>query len=277
MAKRPSRQIALAQNFLRSTKFVHRLVNSSSITSLDTVYEIGPGRGVITAELARLARKVIAIEKDPQLARSLSIRFPDSGNVQIVQDDFMRFRIPDHKYKIFANIPYNLTADIVRKILYAHPTPDEAYLILQKEAAEKFSGSPRETQFSILAKASFDIRIMDKLRRTDFKPAPRVDSVLLHILKRCPPLVCAEDISLYRQLVRFGFRNWKKNLKLAFKPIFTYEQWKRLSRHLRFRLDVTPTELTHEQWMGLFDCFKNRVSKEKQAHLLHWQWYWHHD
>ena len=268
MAKKPARQIALAQNFLRSPMLARRLLGASSITSLDTVYEIGPGRGAITVELARVARNVIAIEKDLLLVQYLPRRFQDVGNVQIVKGDFMRFRIPDQEYKIFSNIPYNLTADIVRRILYAHPIPSEAYLIVQKEAAEKFSGSPKETQFSVLAKASFDIQVVRELRRTDFLPAPRVDSVLLHIRKHCPPLVGKEDTSLYRHFVRFGFGRWKKNLKLAFKPIFTYEQWKRLSRDLRFPIDVKPTDLTLEQWIGLFDCFKHRVPVGKQAYLL---------
>ena len=271
MAKKSTRQIALAQNFLRSSQLARRLLDASSITYQDTVYEIGPGRGAITTELARVARKIVAIEKDPLLAQVLCDRFQDTGNVQIVKGDFMRFRIPDQEYKIFANIPYNLTADIVRKILYAQPVPREVYLILQKEAAERFSGSPGETQFSILAKAVFDIQIECKLRRTDFIPSPSVDSVLLHIRKHNPPLIHEEEISLYRHFVRFGFGSWKRNLKLAFKPIFTYEQWKRLSKDLRFPQDVTPTELTFEQWMGLFDCFKKRVSKEKQAYLLYRQ------
>lgn len=268
MAKKPPQQITLAQHFLKSPKRVQRLLALSSITSMDVVYEIGAGRGIITAELARRARKVTAIEKDPWLVQVLRRRFQDFGNIQIVRGDFMRFRISDQEYKIFANIPYNLTADIVRKILYSPPVPSEAYLIVQKEAAEKFSGCPRETQFSVLAKAAFDMQVVHELRRTDFFPAPKVDSVLLHIHRRCPPLIRAEDMALYRRFVRFGFGRWKKNLKLALKPIFSYEQWKRLSRDYHFPADVKPTELTFEQWMGLFDCFKYRTSKEKQAYLL---------
>lgn len=271
MAKKTRRQIALAQHFLKSPELVQRLLASSSITSMDDVYEIGAGRGIITAELARRARRVIAIEKDPLLANGLCTRFQDTGNVQIVNADFLRFRIPDREYKIFANIPYNKTADIVRKILYARPTPVEAYLILQKEAARKFSGNPRETQFSILAKAMFDLRIVCELQRTDFIPAPCVDSVFLHIRRRCRPSIQEEEFPLYRHFVRFGFGSWKKNLKLAFKPIFTYEQWKRLSKDFHFTLEVKPTELAFEQWIGLFDCFKGRVSEEKQAYLVNLQ------
>ncbi|MGB8983517.1 MAG: 23S ribosomal RNA methyltransferase Erm [Anaerolineales bacterium] len=261
------KQISLAQNFLRSSKLVRSLLETSSIGAGDIVYEIGPGRGILTAELAGSARRVVAIEKDPDLARGLGLRFGNLDTVRIVIGDFLRYQIPDRKYKIFANIPYNLTADIMRKILYTQPVPDEAWLIMQKEAAEKFAGRPRETQFSVLAKPSFDIRILRDLRRTDFEPVPNVDSVLLHIKRRQLALVRQEDARLWRSFVRYGFGTWKHSLKLIFKPVFSYEQWKRLSRDLHFPLDAIPSGLTFEQWLGLFECFKQRVPGNKQAYL----------
>jgi 23S rRNA (adenine-N6)-dimethyltransferase len=266
MAK-TKKQIALAQNFLRSPKLVRSLLDASSIASGDLVYEIGPGRGIITTELAQIARKVVAVEKDLDLARGLCKKFEGVRNVQIITNDFLRYHIPDREYKIFANIPYNLTADIVRKVLYTPPVPDEAYLIMQKEAAEKFSGSPRETQFSVLAKPLFDIRIVRELRRTDFEPMPSVDSVLLQIKKRPAALVRHEDTFLYRRFVQYGFGTWKHSLKLIFKPVFGYEQWKRLSKDLHFPLDTIPSGLTFEQWLGLFECFKERVPGNKQAYV----------
>jgi 23S rRNA (adenine-N6)-dimethyltransferase len=267
MAKKLNKQIALAQNFLRSSKIVRSLLANSSITSRDVVYEIGPGRGIITAELAQIARKVVAIEKDPSLARRLLERFQNVGNVQIIANDFLQYPIHDQEYKIFANIPYNITADIVRTILYTSPTPSEAYLVMQRQAAEKFSGNPSETQFSILAKPVFEIQIIRKLRRIDFEPMPNVDSVLLHIKKRHSPLVRKEDAFLYRSFVRYGFSTWKNSLKLIFKPIFTYQQWKHLSKDLQFPLNAIPSRLTFEQWLGLFECFKRRVPSDKQVYL----------
>lgn len=264
MAKIGNR-ITLAQNFLRSSKLVRALLDVSSITANDLIYEIGPGRGIITAELVQIAQKVVAIEKDPGLARGLCQRFQGVGNVQIIAGDFLRYHIPDREYKIFANIPYNLTAEIMRKILYTFPVPNEAYLILQREAAEKFSGSPRETQFSVLAKPMFEFRTLRELRRTDFEPVPNVDSVLLRIKKRQTALVRSEDTFLYRRFVEYGFGTWKHSLKLIFKPVFSYEQWKRLSKDLCFPLDVIPSRLTFEQWLGLFECFKEKVPGNKQA------------
>jgi len=267
VAKKSHQQIILAQNFLRSSKLVRSLLDISSIESCDIVCEIGSGRGIITAELARIARKVIAIEKDRVLVQQLRERFQGVGNVEIIENDYLQYRIPNSEYKIFANIPYNSTADIVRKILYAPPVPREAYLVMQKEAAEKFSGSPKETQFSILAKPLWNLQIIRELRRTDFEPIPNVDSVLLHIKKRCSLVLRDEDTILYCSFVRYGFGRWKNSLKLIFNTIFTHQQWKRLSKDLHFPLDATPSELTFEQWLGLFDCFKQRVPSNKQAYI----------
>ena len=181
MGTRYDKRISLAQNFLRSPKLVRRLVAMSRIGPSDTVYEIGPGNGIITAALATVARQVIGIEKDPELVRRLRERFRLVANVEIVEKDFLAYSFVTSEYKVFANIPYNSTAQIVRKLLCERSKLSEGYLILQKEAAQKFSGSPRETLFSILVKPFFEFRILSQLRRTDFCPVPHVDSVFLSI------------------------------------------------------------------------------------------------
>ena len=262
METRQRRQTTLAQNFLRSPKLVHSLVRMSSISLSDTVYEIGPGHGILTAALARAAGQVIAIEKDPDLVRCLRERFRLVGNVEIVEQDFLNYSFrtrPGAHYKIFANIPFNCTAQIVRKIIHDKSSLCEAFLIMQKEAAKKFSGFPRETLFSILHKPRFDLQIVLPLKRTDFSPIPNVDSVLLSIKRRATPLIEAEDVALYRQFVQYGFERWKPHLRLAFKNVFTYQQWKRLARDLKFSLNATPTDLSVEQWLGLYREFKGGV------------------
>jgi 23S rRNA (adenine-N6)-dimethyltransferase len=259
METRQRRRLCLAQNFLRSPKLVHLLVGISKIGPGDIVYEIGPGNGIITAELARIARHVIAIEKDPELVHHLRERFRPLDNVEIVEKDFLEyvFRNPGSGYKIFGNIPYNITAQIVRKILWERTNLGEAHLILQKEAAKKFSGSPKESLCSILGKPFFEFDILYQLRRTDFRPVPAVDSVLLSIKRRTRPLIEMHEVASYVDFVQYGFGRWKPNLKLAFKTVFTYKQWKRLARDLHFPLNATPTELSFEQWLGLYRGFRN--------------------
>ncbi len=251
------------QHFLKSAALVRSLIGESTIGPGDIVYDIGAGRGAITAELARSARAVVAIEPDGRLVLGLRERFREAGNVRILQCDFLQYRIPDPGYKVFANIPYHITARIVRKILYESPQPCEAYLVMQAEAARKFAGALPfgETQFSVLAKPYHTIQIQRELRRTDFEPVPAVDSVLLHIRKRAAPLISPAEAGLYREFVRFGFGAWKKNLKITYKRVFSYPQWKHLSRDLGFPLDAVPSQLSFEQWLGLFEGFKTRMAR----------------
>ena len=275
METRQQRKICLAQNFLRSPKLVRRLVGMSTIGPSDVVYEIGPGNGIITAALASVARQVIAIEKDPALVRQLRERFRALDNVEIVEKDFLAYSFRTRpvngersltvgrqtrtsEYKIFASIPYNITARILRKIIDERSNLQDVYLILQKEAAQKFSGCPRETLFSILAKPFVEFQILLQLRRTDFWPVPNVDSVFLSIRRRTRSLIETRDVGSYRDFVQYGFGRWKPNLKLAFKNVFTYKQWKRLARELDFPLNATPTELSFEQWLGLYHGFRRR-------------------
>jgi 23S rRNA (adenine-N6)-dimethyltransferase len=185
-----------------------------------------------------------------------------------VGGDFLSFPIREEDYKIFANIPYNATACIVRKILYERPHPSEAFLVMQKEPAKKFSGRPKETLFSILAKPFFEVRVIYRLKRTDFEPVPDVDSVLLRIGRRPRPLIGTEESEVYSAFVSFGFLRWKRDLRAAYRPIFTYEQWKRLARDLGFQRDACPKQLSFEQWLGLYQWFKSSVSDEKQRALI---------
>ncbi|MFH1705041.1 MAG: 23S ribosomal RNA methyltransferase Erm [Patescibacteria group bacterium] len=262
------KRIQLAQNFFRDQKLVASIVAASTITKEDIVYEIGPGEGIITRELAERAGRVVAVEKDVALAARLRSGFRDRGNVEISDGDFLRYRIKEKKYKVFSNIPFNITAEVVKRILFGENPPSEAYLVLQKEAAGKFSGSPVETEVSVLAKPWFEFKVLREFRRTDFEPVPSVDVVLFHIARREQPLVSPANTQSYRRFVRFSFEAWKKDLKTAYKHVFTYEQWKQLSKNLSFPLKATPAELRFEQWLGLFEYFLMGVVDSKKAMIL---------
>jgi len=249
-------QKLLAQNFLAKSHLAVSLLSRSTINRNDTVYEIGPGKGRLTIVLAKKAKKVIAIEKDFDLCGRLLKRFENTDNIVIYNADFLKFKIKEFSYKIFANVPFNITSDVIRKIVYAANPPLEAYLILQKEAAEKFIGATKTTQFSVLVKPWFRLKIIRFFKRTDFSPVPNVDVVMLHIEKRTPSLISPTDISLYERFIKCGFGAWRKNLKLNYKNIFSHNQWKKLSRDLEFSIRAKPSELRFRQWLGLFAFFK---------------------
>jgi len=252
---------SLAQNFLTSSHLAASMLNESSIGLNDIVYEIGPGSGMLTKELVKKSKKVIAIEKDHNLYTGLKQKFDCCHNLIIFNTDFLKFKIKEPYYKIFANLPFNLTAAVIRKIIALANPPIEAYLILQKEAAEKFMGVPKSTQFSVLVKPWFQLKIIRYFRNTDFYPVPNVDVVMLHLEKRMPALILPKDIPLYEKFVKCGFGAWRKNLKSNLGNIFSYTQWKRLARELGFPIHAIPSELCFRQWLGLFEFFRKYIYK----------------
>jgi len=263
--------IKYSQNFLRSRKLVKMILDKSNIGEADLVLEIGPGKGIITEEIEKRCRKIIAIEKDRKLYEFLKKKFEDKEKVKIVLGDFLDYHLPKEQYKIFSNIPFNLTADIISKITSAKNCPEDAYLILQREAVKKFIGFPysKKTQmYALLLKPWFNIKVIYSFKRTDFEPVPQVNIALIHISKRKKPLIEKDHKKLYQDFIVYGFNQWKSTIKKALEKIFTYKQLKKLSGNFEFNFLTKPTELNFEQWMGLFSYFLIGVDKNKRL-LIH--------
>lgn len=248
--------ILYSQNFLKDPGLVASLLDKSSIGSDDVVYEIGPGKGIITEQLTLRSKRVVAIEKDPDLTALLLKMFADRPNLTIYSGDFLHYRLPRQPYKVFANIPFNITAAIVARLTTAENPPEDAYLIMQREAAEMFLGKPHESLRTILLKPWFEMAIVHRFERKDFIPAPRVDVVMLRLRKRGPPLIHNVDRHCFRDFVVYSFTAWQPTLGSAFKSIFTRQQLKHIQRTLDIDLEVTPTSLPFGLWLNLFEYFK---------------------
>lgn len=246
----------LSQNFFVDQKLVAHLVGKACFGKNDVVIDIGAGTGIISRELAKTCGRVIAVEIDDDLINTLARNLKNFPKVQIINNDIRQFQLPTTTYKVFANLPFHITADIIYKLLYNSSPPAESYLVVQKEAALKFTGSPRETQFSILAKPYFNFQVVWEFKKTDFDPEPNVDTVLLKITKRKKALVPESEIPIYNSFVKFAFGTWKKDLKIGLKKVFTYEQWKRLAKDNKFNIHAKPTELTFPQWLSVFRYYQ---------------------
>ncbi|MDQ2714447.1 MAG: 23S ribosomal RNA methyltransferase Erm [Chloroflexota bacterium] len=257
-----SRQSILSQNFLKDPRLVASLLAKCDIGREDIVYEIGPGKGMITCQLAPRCKQVVAIEKDPRLAALLLQEFAHVPNVTIHEGDFLDYRLPCKPYKVCANIPFNITRAIVTRLTEAEYPPEDAYLVMQKEAAEMFLGQPRESLCTVLLKPWFEMEIVHRFRRRDFVPAPQVEVVMLRLRKRGPPLVNRPERQCFRDFVVYSFTTWRPTLGETLKDIFTWRQLKYVSRELDFDLDATPTLITFEQWLNIFKSFKNRGNKQ---------------
>lgn len=254
-----------SQNRLRR-RLLRKLLARSSIAQGDLVYDIGAGDGVISKELARRHARVIAIEKDGRLFARLDQRLGTNPRVTARYGDFLAEILPSQeRYKVFANIPFILTADIVRKLLLSSNPPDDCYLVMQKEAAGKFAGTPRETLFSLLLKPWFEFSILHEFRKTDFFPAPTVDIVLLRIERKRRASVASEQAHLYMDFIVHSFTQGRPTMKSALKGVLTYTQFRRLSEDLGFRQEVSPAALSFEQWLGLFRYFSREVDRDRRS------------
>jgi 23S rRNA (adenine-N6)-dimethyltransferase len=254
-----------SQNRLRR-RLLRRLLARSSIVEGDLVYDIGAGDGVISAELARRRARVVAIEKDGRLFPRLKRRLGDNPRVQALHGDFLSMPLPAQaRYKVFANIPFILTADIVRRLLLSNNPPEDCYLVMQKEAAERFAGSPRTTLFSLLFRPRFEFSILHSFRDTDFFPVPTIDIALLRIRRMEQALVTSEQAPLYRLFLVHAFLRGKPTVQSALKGALTRTQLRRLSASLGFQPGDSPRSLSFEQWLGLFSYFSRNADGSRRA------------
>ncbi len=249
--------VLYAQNFLHSPRLVERLLDRSGIGHDDLIYEIGPGRGIITEQLARRCRRVVAVEKDPALAARLTERFAGMPNVTIRGGDFLRVPLPPAPYKVFANIPFNATADIVARLTEPPCQPDDAFLVVQREAAERFRAVPRATLCGVLLHPWFETTITHRFKRDDFVPAPSVDIVMLRLRKRGPPLLGRADTPLFRDLVTYLFTAWQPTVHMSLKHLLGHGTLRGIERRLALDLDVPPSSIPPDHWLSLFHCLRH--------------------
>lgn len=257
------KRIRYGQNFIKAPDLAASIVARADLSSDEVVIEVGPGEGIFTVELAKRVGRVVAYEIDTDLAtrlRKLTTRLP---NVEVVTGDFLECPMPDGPFSTFSNLPFNITADAVRRFKSA-PDLRCAYLGVQREAAQKHCGDPVETESSILAKPWFEFCWFHHFDREDFEPVPAVDVDIFRMARRDHPLLPPEDREAYTRFVRYGFRSTKADLKAGFSKVFSYTQWKRLARDLHFPVNALPTQLNVDQWTSLYRYFTAGVTDDKK-------------
>lgn len=260
--------MTLSQNFIKSPNLVKQLLSVSSISSDDLVLEIGPGKGIITQELLKITGKLIAVEKDRNLINFLQTKYNSFPNFKLINQDFLSYNLPKNNYKIFSNIPFSITALIVNKILKFSNKPTEMYLILQQEAAQKFSLSNRfNNQDSILIAPFYDVTILGDIDRTAFIPKPQVNIVFTKFTLLQKELINISQYSQFRDFVVFGFNQWKPNIFEIYKKIFSYDQFKKINHQLKVN-NLKPTELSFDQWLNLFSIYQKYVNDTKKRLIL---------
>lgn len=237
------RQVAThSQHFLRNPRLIAELIGHSNIRRGDLVIDIGAGSGAITAVLARRCRQVLAYENEPGILNKLQQNMRRHKNVKVIAQDFLLAKLPDEPYKVFANIPFHLSADIIRKLTNNEMhAPRSIYLIVQKQFAQKIVPSDRHftSQLGTQLAPWWQTRIRRPLRRTDFTPPPAVDTVLPELKPRPEPLLPTLERDEYQSFVAKCYASQK-----AFAAIPRAKA--------SINPERKPSELTPEEWVRLY-------------------------
>lgn len=237
-----SRLFTHDQHFLRSPRIVAELIGHSNIRKNDTVYDLGAGSGVLTSALIKRCKQVVAVEIEPQALSLLRKNLGSIENVQIIAEDMLEITIPSTPYKIFANIPFSLSAKVVQKYTNTVNPPRSMYLIVQKQFAKKLV--PGDDHFTSQLAAEigpwFSVRIRKPLRKTDFTPPPAVDTVLLEIKPHEHEFIKSDEKERYREFIEQCFSR-----QLYFQSL--NREGAGISSEKR------PSQLTLPQWCRLYE------------------------
>jgi 16S rRNA (adenine1518-N6/adenine1519-N6)-dimethyltransferase len=223
---------ALGQNFLMHQATADRIAIAAGLTPESVVLEIGPGTGMLTRSLLTRAGKVIAIEADRELVPQLADIFAQelaSGKLEILQGDIRSFDMNSlpKGYVVVANIPYYITGEIIRTLLTARNKPSAVTLLVQKEVAERIVRSVKESLLSLSVKAYGTPSYKFTVPRGAFRPAPNVDSAVLHVADISVPFENAEKEERFFEILHAGFAHKRKRLAKNLEAIAHAEQVQR--------------------------------------------------
>ncbi len=219
---------SLGQNWLKNEKIVKEIVAAAKISVGERVVEVGPGQGILTAELLKTGARVVAIEKDDRLIEELQEKFEleiRSGKLEIIHHDILDFDpiIINEAYKIVANLPYYITGEFLKKFLTTPNQPSLMVVMLQKEVAERIVAVPigrqardkKESVLSLSVKVYGAPKYLKTVPRGNFQPAPNVDSAILVIENISKKLFLENKISEqeFFSCLKQGFSSKRKKLK----------------------------------------------------------------
>ena len=211
----------LGQNFLYDSSILSNIIRSAGLSEKDTVVEIGPGPGRLTRMLAEKVKRLIAIELDPELFERLKGDFIAYNNVEIVHGDALRFPFETiGEFKVVANIPYYITTPIIFRLLEARAFLKSMTLTIQKEVAERIVAQPGCKDYGVL---TIMVRYFARpelkfiIPKEAFRPAPKVDSAVVHMNTLEHPVVAVRDEKLFFRLVKTAFSQRRKTLSNSLK------------------------------------------------------------
>ena len=257
----------LGQHWLTDRHLLAEIVEAVDLKAQERVCEIGAGEGSLTAELVKTPAQVVALEYDKVLFQQLLVRFnPLPANLELIEADVRLFdwqKLPPD-YKICANIPYYLTAYLLRLLVETPNQPQRAVLVIPEEIAQRLKATSRRSLLALIVQTSYGVQLGRKILAGSFQPPPKIDSRLIILTRQTTftELDFKDQAHLLR-LFKAAFAqprkqlgtNLKNNLKLSKTDL------DKIKSTVSFSLSLRPADLNNDQWWQLWLLLKPQLLK----------------
>jgi 16S rRNA (adenine1518-N6/adenine1519-N6)-dimethyltransferase len=248
---------SLSQNHLADGLVLERILEVADVQSGEQVVEVGPGLGILTAQLLAAGARVTAIELDARLAQHLRLRFAEEPRLTLVEGDFLDTDVATvtrEPWALVANVPYHITSPILHHVLGAEPRPRRFVMMVQKEVAERIASPPGGMSYlSVFVQYHATVELAFTVPAVAFEPAPEVDSAILTGLVRPRRLLPADEDELWR-LVQASFRERRKmlhNVLVRQLPGLDRDRVEAALTRCGISPDRRPQTLSVEEWLAL--------------------------
>ncbi|WP_267384277.1 16S rRNA (adenine(1518)-N(6)/adenine(1519)-N(6))-dimethyltransferase RsmA [Cyanobacterium sp. uoEpiScrs1] len=263
----PKPRKRFAQHWLRDEKILTKIIQTAQLKNSDHLLEIGPGTGVLTRRLIPNVRSTVAVELDRDLCQQLAKKLGDIDNFLLLQGDILTLDLTTQLQqfptfhpinKIVANIPYNITSPILKRLLGTiacphHPPYNLIVLLVQKEVAQRIVARPQTKAYGALSigmQYLAHCEYICDVPRKAFDPPPKVDSGVIRLTPRSLKIPVTNPRQL-ETLIKVGFANRRKMLKNNFKSIIDYDRLIFFLEQLNINPQARAEELSLSQWIIL--------------------------
>lgn len=240
------------QHFTIDKVLIKDAIRQANISNQDTVLDIGAGKGFLTVHLLKIANNVVAIENDTALVEHLRKLFSDARNVQVVGCDFRNFAVPKFPFKVVSNIPYGITSDIFKILMFESLGNFlGGSIVLQLEPTQKLFSRKLYNPYTVFYHTFFDLKLVYEVGPESFLPPPTVKSALLNI-KRKHLFFDFKFKAKYLAFISCLLEKPDLSVKTALKSIFRKSQDRSISEKFGLNLNAQIVCLSPSQWLNCF-------------------------
>ena len=250
---------SLGQNFLIDKNFVDKIVDAAAIEN-QNVLEIGPGIGTITYEMAKQAKKVVAIEIDQTLIPILDENLEELANAKVINQDILKTDLKKlveeefngENFKVVSNLPYYITTPIIEMLITTGLPCDDMTIMVQKEVAERMVAGESDKEYSSLSvfiKFYTEAEVITNLPKSVFMPQPKIDSTILNLKLRIYDENVNQDLLF--KLVRAGFNKRRKTILNSMSDVIEKDRLKEAFAKVNLAENLRAENLSIDDFINL--------------------------